>query len=115
MSTTLATQAGRTADRIAPFCVAMNAAMVAFGFFLTDQSGSRSYLLLAVFAALGVVGAVVHVVGRVLLDRRVDRRACSLSILGNDAVVERFDRHSRIRWKKEVFLHSCVPRELVKR
>jgi len=59
MSTAIAHQAGRTADRLAVLSTVLHAAVVAFGIFLADESGSRSYLFLAGFAALGLIATLL--------------------------------------------------------
>jgi hypothetical protein len=59
MSTAMAAQAGRTADRLAILSVILNAGVVAFGLFLADGSGSDNYLLLSGFGALGVVATLL--------------------------------------------------------
>jgi hypothetical protein len=59
MSTPVAAQAGRTTDRVAVLSGILHAGVVAFGIFLADQSGSRNYLLLSAFAALGLVATLL--------------------------------------------------------
>jgi len=59
MSATLATQAGRTADRIALVSTIVHVALVCFAIFLVRQSGSSAYLFLAAFAALGLVATLL--------------------------------------------------------
>ena len=59
MSTAVAAQAGRTTDRLAVLSALLHAGAVAFGFFLADQSGSSSYLLLSGSAALGLAATAL--------------------------------------------------------
>ena len=59
MSTALAAQAGRTTDRLAVLSGVLHAAVVVFGFFLADQSGSQNYLFLSAFAALGLIATLL--------------------------------------------------------
>lgn len=59
MTTAVTARAGRNADLIAVVSGVLHAGVVAFGFFLADQSGSRNYLLLSAFAMLGLVATLL--------------------------------------------------------
>lgn len=59
MTSAVTARAGRNADVIAGVSAVLHAGVVAFGFFLADQSGSRNYLLLSAFAVLGLVATLL--------------------------------------------------------
>ena len=59
MSTAVTARAVRNADLIAVVSGLLHTGLVAFGFFLADQSGSRTYLFLSAFAALGLVATLL--------------------------------------------------------
>lgn len=59
MTTAVTVRAGRNADLVAAVSGVLHAGVVAFGFFLADQSGSQNYLLLSAFAVLGLIATLL--------------------------------------------------------